>query len=426
MQRQASELIGDRYQIIQILGSGSTGNTYAAKDCHSGQAVAIKELALLGMTDWKVLELFEREAQVLSNIDHPAIPKYLNYFQVETQENLFFYLVQALAPGISLASLIEQQYPLEEDQVKGIAIQILDIFDYLHSLTPPIVHRDIKPHNLIYSPEKTVYLVDFGSVQNVYRYTLTQGSTVVGTYGYMAPEQFRGQAYISSDLYGLGATLLYLLMARSPGDLPQRRLKIDFRSFVEITPRFADWLEKLLEPAPEDRFYSAREALFALTSQPSSLQPEQSAIVWNKTRDKLIVDIPFLSGKLILILLFLTVVLTILLLIFPWLILLFPFLIIWLRDKLMAHIHLKIDRQKFRLQWQWLGLSYFCQGKTASLDRIELNTRYSLNGNPITTCALIAGVHIYRFAQVISSEEKTWLMAEVKAFLNSLGQDISE
>ncbi len=81
-----------------------------------------------------------------------------------------------------------------------------------------------------------------------------RGSTVVGTYGYMAPEQFRGQAVPTTDLYGLGATLLFLLTHRSPAELPTDRLKIDFRSRVQISEDFADCLEKMLDPDVEERF----------------------------------------------------------------------------------------------------------------------------------------------------------------------------
>jgi hypothetical protein len=107
-------------------------------------------------------------------------------------------------------------------------------------------------------------LVDFGAVKERLRGEGSFASTVVGTYGYMAPEQFRGQAAPSSDLYALGATLAAVLTGRQPEALPHRRLKIDVRAVVEVEERFGAWLDLLLEPAPEDRFPSARAALEAL------------------------------------------------------------------------------------------------------------------------------------------------------------------
>jgi eukaryotic-like serine/threonine-protein kinase len=125
------------------------------------------------------------------------------------------------------------------------------------------IHRNIKPQNIIIDTEGEISLVDFGSVQDTY-YTVTGGSTVVGTYGYMAPEQFRGQAYLSTDLYGLGTTLLYLLTGTDPAVLPQKKLKIDFRGFVSLPSDFANWLDRLLEPEPTRRFETAKLALDVL------------------------------------------------------------------------------------------------------------------------------------------------------------------
>ncbi|MEO0868905.1 MAG: protein kinase, partial [Cyanobacteria bacterium J06642_11] len=90
--------------------------------------------------------------------------------------------------------------------------------DYLHGLNPPIIHRDVKPQNIIWSQNGRIFLVDFGAVQTVYQNTIAFSSTVVGTFGYMAPEQFRGQAYPTTDLYGLGTTLLALLTHQNPGE----------------------------------------------------------------------------------------------------------------------------------------------------------------------------------------------------------------
>jgi serine/threonine protein kinase len=258
------EIIAQRYRITDTLGQGGVGITYAAQDLKSGQQVALKALSVRQMGDWKVLELFEREARILEQLNHPAIPRYLDYFQVDTLEDRAFYIAQELAEGKSLADLVEIGWRTNEDGVRRIATQILEILVYLHSLKPPVVHRDIKPQNLIWGKDGKIFLVDFGAVQDTYRTTLAKGSTIVGTYGYMAPEQFRGQAVAATDLYGLGATVLFLLTHRSPSDLPQERLKISFRSRIQVSEGFADWLEKMLEPDVEDRFTSAKEALAAL------------------------------------------------------------------------------------------------------------------------------------------------------------------
>ncbi len=117
---------------------------------------------------------------------------------------------------------------------------------------------------MLWSESGDIYLVDFGAVRDTYHLTITGGSTIVGTYGYMAPEQFRGQAVLATDLYGLATTLLYLKSGQDPADLPIKQMKIDFRSRVKTSPDFANWLERLLEPIPEDRYRNAAQALDAL------------------------------------------------------------------------------------------------------------------------------------------------------------------
>lgn len=257
------EIINGKYQITGILGEGGIAITYAAKDINNGEQVAIKVLSLEHITDWKILELFEREAKVLAQLNHPAIPRYIDYFEINTPENRAFYIVRQIAPGKSLADLVDTGWRTNEREVRRIAIQILSVLIYLHGFTPPIFHRDIKPQNIIYHDQK-VYLIDFGSITNIYQNTIARGSTIVGTFGYMAPEQFSGKTSAASDLYSVGATLLFLLSHRSPSELPRERLKINFRNQIQISNQFADWLEKMLEPDTDARFSDANLALNAL------------------------------------------------------------------------------------------------------------------------------------------------------------------
>ena len=274
--QKSEKIIAERYRILGKLGQGGVGITYAAVDLNSNQKVALKALSLRLTTEWKKIELFEREAKTLSGLNHPGIPRYIEYFQVDTDQDRCFYIAQQLAPGKSLAQLIENGWKPNEAQVRHIAYQLLEILAYLQSLLPATIHRDIKPQNIILQKNGRVFLVDFGAVQNTYHHTVSGGSTVVGTYGYMAPEQFRGKAVLSTDLYGLGTTLLFLLTQKFPSDLPRQKQKIKFRDRVSISPEFADWLEKIIEPAIEDRFYSAKDALSALRGeQPSGINLEK-------------------------------------------------------------------------------------------------------------------------------------------------------
>lgn len=300
---QVGDIINQKYRIVDILGEGGIAITYLAEDLQTGDNLALKVLSLRRMNDWKKMELFSRESQILSQLNHSAIPQYIDYFQLETDNDNSFYIAQQLAPGKSLSELVENGYYFDESEIRYIAIQILDILIYLHSFSPPVIHRDIKPQNIIRGDNGKIFLVDFGAVADTYHNTVTGGSTVVGTFGYMAPEQFRGKAFPSTDLYGLGTTLLYLLTKKCPSDLPQKHLKIDFGSQVDVSREFVNWLEKILEPIAEDRFPDAGVALAVfqekeslnnyLTQKPR--RPKDTPISLRRNEEKLQIEIP--AGK---------------------------------------------------------------------------------------------------------------------------------
>ncbi|MEW6495543.1 MAG: type IV pilin-like G/H family protein, partial [Cyanobacteriota bacterium] len=233
--------------------------------------VIVKLLAFNPQMHWDELKLFEREAQVLKNLNHSRIPQYLDYFSVDDLEGsgfLWFGLVQEYIPGDSLKQLLDKGKHFTEVEVRSIATEVLRILINLHELSPPVLHRDIKPSNLILGKNNQIYLVDFGAVQDRAK---AEGVTftVVGTSGYAPPEQLWGKAVPASDLYALGATLIHLLTGISPAELPQHRMRIQFKERININPDFANWIEQLIQPAPERRFSTARQALEGLQAQAS-------------------------------------------------------------------------------------------------------------------------------------------------------------
>ena len=258
------EVIDGRYRILGLLGEGNSGTTHRAQRIKDGIIVALKEVSLQGAQSWKLIELFEREVAMLKQLDHPAIPRYIDSFVVDSNKDRRYYLAQTLAEGKTLTAWIEGGWRCTEAEAQGVATQLLEILSYLQRCDPPIIHRDIKPLNIIRQEDGKIFLVDFGAVGHTYHNTFMRGSTVVGTFGYMAPEQFRGQACTATDLYSLGTTLLYLLTRRSPADLPAQQLKVDFRSKVLLSDGFADWLGQLIEPSLRHRFSSANVALTTL------------------------------------------------------------------------------------------------------------------------------------------------------------------
>ncbi|GAB4340276.1 MAG: hypothetical protein Fur0042_00850 [Cyanophyceae cyanobacterium] len=279
--RDRRPLLDGRYRLVKVLGRGGTGVTYGARDlADGGRPVAIKILSLRGMSDWTALDLFEREMHVLATLNHPAIPRHLRSFQIDRPRDRVLGLVQEVAVGQSLAQLIRKGWRPNEAEVTAIARQVLEVLCYLHRFNPPVIHRDIKPQNLIYRPDGHIFLIDFGAVQQIYRRTVLGRNTFVGTLGYMPPEQFRGLAVGASDLYALGVTLVHLLTATAPEDLPEERLKLQFRSAAIASEPFAQWLDGLIEPALEHRTQSASGALRQLkrltAPSPPKNQPDRN------------------------------------------------------------------------------------------------------------------------------------------------------
>ncbi|MEC4987087.1 MAG: serine/threonine-protein kinase, partial [Oscillatoria sp. PMC 1076.18] len=263
---QTKQTIGSRYQLEEQLSDNAGRQTWIATDIHNSATIIVKLLAFSPQMQWDEFKLFEREAEVLQQLNHPQIPHYKDYFSLDkdTGKGLcWFGMVQEYIPGKSLQQLLEEGKRFSETQVRAIARQILAILQYLHQLNPPVLHRDLKPSNLILAENEQIYLVDFGAVQNS---AAVEGVTftVVGTTGYAPLEQFWGKASPASDLYALGATLIHLLTGTSPANLPQRNLRIQFRQMVSIEPKFISWIESLTEPDLEFRFQSASQALSAL------------------------------------------------------------------------------------------------------------------------------------------------------------------
>lgn len=265
---QVEQILQNRYQIQRQLGNNGVRQTWLATDLQAtdvdNSLVVVKLLAFGGTVQWDDLKLFEREAQILKQLNYPRIPRYLDYFCVDDR-TLWFGLVQEYIPGESLKEQLNAGKRFSQKQVRKIAVEILKILMYLHELNPTVLHRDIKPSNLIWGENNHIYLVDFGAVQDK---AAKEGVTftVVGTYGYAPMEQFGGRAVPASDLYALGASLIHLLTGTAPSDLPVQELRIQFTDRVNLNSGFVSWLQKLLEPAPEQRFATAREALEALNN----------------------------------------------------------------------------------------------------------------------------------------------------------------
>jgi serine/threonine protein kinase len=267
-------ILNNRYQIRKQLSKKPGRRIFMAEDLQSGNLVIVKILLFDPDFKWKEHELFEREAQTLKNLNHPAIPKYLDYFDVSIDHYHGFALVQTYIDAPSLESLIQDGRKFSENELVELADKVLSILDYLHQQNPIIIHRDIKPSNILLTNRSgnsvgEIYLVDFGCVQITA--SKEYGTiTVVGTYGYIPPEQFGGKALPASDLYSLGMTIIYLAKGIHPAELPQAngQYKIEM---PQLSKRFQKWLEKMININLDQRFNSAKVAQEFLRSNDAKL-----------------------------------------------------------------------------------------------------------------------------------------------------------
>lgn len=296
------ESFGDRYQIEQQLGKRAGRYTLLARDLQTQAQVVIKRLSFGEDFVWEDLKLFEREAATLKNLSHASIPRYLDYFDLDLPSGKGFALVQTYIPARSLDEHVKAGRTFSEAEMVELATALLEILRYLHERAPSVIHRDIKPSNILLGDRTgnsvgSVYLVDFGSVQ-----AAPAGGTitVVGTYGYMPPEQFGDRAVPASDLYGLGATLIYLATGKHPADLLHDE-HLQFEKVAHLSKGLEQWLRRMIQPNLSKRFSSSQQALDALHKQDAHLEilickPTHSKVLLTKTANSLEILVPSMAS----------------------------------------------------------------------------------------------------------------------------------
>lgn len=295
-------ILNDRYEINQQLSRKAGRQTLLALDRETGEQVVIKLLTFSSEFEWESLKLFERETQVLKTLSHPTIPKYINSFETDEQDSKGFALVQNYIAAPSLESHIKSGRRFSEVEIKQIAESLLETLIYLHTQHPPVIHRDIKPSNVLLINRSgnyvgQTYLVDFGAVQTA-AFQNSDSFTVVGTYGYMPPEQFSGRSTPVSDLYSLGATLIYLVTGQHPANLMTDDLQLEFGQSTTLSPELTRWLQRLVQPTPSQRFANASEALEALKNpqvqelELPPVQPFGSPITIQQRNDGVCIRLP--------------------------------------------------------------------------------------------------------------------------------------
>ncbi len=254
--------LANRFFVEKVIGVGGMGSVYRARDLHFPSVkklVAIKEMANQtrdAVSKDLFIRNFEREANVIALLNHPAIPRIYDFF--EEDDNA--YLVLEYIHGKDLETLIhENGKPFRGDEIISWAIQLCEVLHYLHTHKPePIIFRDVKPSNIMINQYNKVILVDFGIAK---AFRLGQKGTMMGTEGYSPPEQYRGEASPLVDIYALGATLHHMLTFTDPQDEPP--FTFSERPIQNYNPDVSSELitviNKALSYDAQDRFQSAEE-----------------------------------------------------------------------------------------------------------------------------------------------------------------------
>ncbi|HKC60286.1 MAG TPA: serine/threonine-protein kinase [Myxococcales bacterium] len=259
------------YRVERILGQGASGRVYRAV-APDGTVIALKELQFSTVPGAQQIDAFEREAATLKTLHHPRIPRFIASFQEGEGVQLRLYLAAEFIEGEALSARIARG-PLAEAELRDVAAQVLQVLAYLHKLG--VLHRDIKPDNLIVRPGGELVLVDFGSARKL-QGSRTFGATLVGTFGYMPTEQLGGTVDATSDLYALGATLLHAATGKPPSEL----LAGDFSLRVPAGIPLRDLIARLVQPRRDRRLRSAEAALAALENppRPAAVRPRFAAV----------------------------------------------------------------------------------------------------------------------------------------------------
>jgi serine/threonine-protein kinase len=261
------QILANRYQIIKHLGSGGFGDTFLAQDTHLPSQIicVIKQLKPINNNPQiyqLVKERFKKEAVILEELgNHPQIPSLYAYFEEAGQ----FYLVQEYVEGETLSKLVETQGIQNENIVKNILIETLKILEYIESKN--IIHRDIKPDNIIIRKrDKMPILIDFGAVKETMGTEMFSkgnlaSSIIIGTPGYMPPEQAIGRPVFASDLYSLSLTAIYLLTGINPQNLQIDPITgiIKWQQYnSNISLSFGNILDQCIDSQVQKRFLTAK------------------------------------------------------------------------------------------------------------------------------------------------------------------------
>jgi len=288
-------LLNNRYRIKKEIGRGGMSVVYLASDERlEGKEWAVKEMGRYGLEeeDERLISQFRQEAEILAALSHPSLPGIVDYFT----ENGKSYLVMEYIEGKLLENYISETPGfMEEEEIRGMGTDLCEVLEYLHSQSPPVIFRDLKPSNIIITSDGKIKVIDFG-IARIFAPGKEKDTIVIGTPGFAAPEQYgTGQTDERSDLYSLGATLYNMATKIDPSSSP-----LSFSIPSSVNPRLSPLLDtvilKALNLDPDRRFESASAMKDSLQGKATMLlpvctAPSVSSLALQMDRTKVTFDI---------------------------------------------------------------------------------------------------------------------------------------
>ena len=258
---EIGSVVDGKYKILNKIGQGGMSVVYLAMNERANKQWAIKEVRKDGVTNFEVVKQgLVAEVDMLKKLNHPHLPSIIDVIDGEGS----FLIVMDYIEGVSLNKKLKELGSLSQDNVIEWGKQLCDVLGYLHSRTPPIIYREMKPANVMLRPDGEVMLIDFGTARE-FKSTSVADTTCLGTQGYAAPEQFGGQGQTDArtDIYCLGATLYHLVTGHNPCEYPYEMYPIR-----QWNPALSSGLEQIIlkctQKNPNDRYQSCAELMYAL------------------------------------------------------------------------------------------------------------------------------------------------------------------
>ena len=254
------QVIDDKYEILKLIGEGGMSKVYLAMDKRLNKSWAVKEIEKKAKdrNNEIVVQSAIAEANMIKQLDNPAIVRIVDIID----NGNVIYIIEDLVEGETLEALLEADGAQPEELVVEWGKQLCEAFDYLHTRTPPIIYRDMKPANVMLTPEGKLRVIDFGIAREYKEHNL-KDTTSLGTRGYAPPEQFGGKTDARSDIYSLGVTLFQLVTGRDPC-LASTELK----PVRQIDPKLSEGIETIIQKCvqhdPANRYQSCVELLYDL------------------------------------------------------------------------------------------------------------------------------------------------------------------